>query len=219
MSERYLENEDNLNSLIVQLKNVIKGFSTLSRDKIENIIITANSIIKEGENNIKIMEEEINKLGIQQQFGSKLKNYKLEFQNLTSKFQSLQEKYINQKATNAIILGIDEENSNQSNKQKIELITNEEINDKCNNDSNNNSDIMGKDQIQKNFDSNLQRRFDNENNLGLGLNNSNLPDDIDLNIRNRRKSRFKIIIILVIIIIILAVFSGFISFLFSGKNK
>ncbi len=219
MSELYLENEDNLNSLIVQLKNVIKGFSTLSRDKIENIIITANSIIKEGENNIKIMEEEINKLGIQQQFGSKLKNYKLEFQNLTSKFQSLQEKYINQKATNAIILGIDEENSNQSNKQKIELITNEEINDKCNNDSNNNSDIMGKDQIQKNFDSNLQRRFDNENNLGLGLNNSNLPDDIDLNIRNRRKSRFKIIIILVIIIIILAVFSGFISFLFSGKNK
>ena len=165
------------------------------------------------------MEDEINKLGIQQQFGSKLKNYKLEFQNLTSKFQSLQEKYINQKATNAIILGIDEENSNQSNKQKIELITNEEINDKCNNDSNNNSDIMGKDQIQKNFDSNLQRRFDNENNLGLGLNNSNLPDDIDLNIRNRRKSRFKIIIILVIIIIILAVFSGFISFLFSGKNK
>lgn len=219
MSELYLENEDNLNSLIVQLKNVIKGFSTLSRDKIENIIITANSIIKEGENNIKIMEEEINKLGIQQQFGSKLKNYKLEFQNLTSKFQSLQEKYINQKATNAIILGIDEENSNQSNKQKIELITNEEINDKCNNDSNNNSDIMGKDQIQKNFDSNLPRRFDNENNLGLGLNNSNLPDDIDLNIRNRRKSRFKIIIILVIIIIILAVFSGYISFLFSGKNK
>ena len=219
MSELYLENEDNLNSLIVQLKNVIKGFSTLSRDKIENIIITANSIIKEGENNIKIMEEEINKLGIQQQFGSKLKNYKLEFQNLTSKFQSLQEKYINQKATNAIILGIDEENSNQSNKQKIELITNEEINNKCNNDSNNNSDIMGKDQIQKNFDSNLPRRFDNENNLGLGLNNSNLPDDIDLNIRNRRKSRFKIIIILVIIIIILAVFSGFISFLFSGKNK
>ena len=165
------------------------------------------------------MEEEINKLGIQQQFGSKLKNYKLEFQNLTSKFQSLQEKYINQKATNAIILGIDEENSNQSNKQKIELITNEEINDKCNNDSNNNSDIMGKDQIQKNFDSNLPRRFDNENNLGLGLNNSNLPDDIDLNIRNRRKSRFKIIIILVIIIIILAVFSGYISFLFSGKKK
>ena len=54
MSELYLENEDNLNSLIVQLKNVIKGFSTLSRDKIENIIITANSIIKEGENNIKI---------------------------------------------------------------------------------------------------------------------------------------------------------------------
>ena len=32
MSELYLENEDNLNSLIVQLKNVIKSFSTLSRD-------------------------------------------------------------------------------------------------------------------------------------------------------------------------------------------
>ena len=217
MSELYLENEDNLNSLIVQLKNVIKGFSTLSRDKIENIIITANSIIKEGENNIIIMEEEINKLGIQQQFGSKLKNYKLEFQNLTSKFQSLQEKYINQKATNAIILGIDEENSNQSNKQKIELLTNEEVNNK-HNDSNNNSDIMGKDQIQKNFDSNLPRRFDNENNLGLGLNNSNLPDDIDLNIRNRNKSKFKIVVILIIIIIVLAVLSGYVTFLFSKKK-
>ena len=218
MSELYLENEDNLNSIIVQLKSIIKGFSTLSRDKIENIIITANTIIKEGENNIKIMEDEINKLGIQQQFGSKLKNYKLEFQNLTSKFQSLQEKYINQKATNAIILGIDDENSNQSNKQKIELITNEEINNKSQNDTNNNSDIIGKEQIQRNFDSGLPRRFDNENNLGIGLNNSNLPDDIDLNIRNRNKSKFKIVVILIIIIIVLAVLSGYVTFLFSKKK-
>ncbi len=219
MSELYLENEDNLNSIIVQLKSIIKGFSTLSRDKIENIIITANTIIKEGENNIKIMEDEINKLGIQQQFGSKLKNYKLEFQNLTSKFQSLQEKYINQKATNAIILGIDDENSNQSNKQKIELITNEEINNKSQNDTNNNSDIIGKEQIQRNFDSGLPRRFDNENNIGLGLNNSNLPDDLDLNIRNRKKRGFKIILLIVIIIIVLSVLSGVITFLFSKKKQ
>ena len=219
MSEIYLENEDNLNSIIVQLKSIIKGFSTLSRDKIENIIITANTIIKEGENNIKIMEDEINKLGIQQQFGSKLKNYKLEFQNLTSKFQSLQKKYINQKATNAIILGIDDENSNQSNKQKIELITNEEINNKSQNDTNNNSDIIGKEQIQRNFDSGLPRRFDNENNIGLGLNNSNLPDDLDLNIRNRKKRGFKIILLIVIIIIVLSVLSGVITFLFSKKKQ
>ena len=219
MSELYLENEDNLNSIIVQLKSIIKGFSTLSRDKIENIIITANTIIKEGENNIKIMEDEINKLGIQQQFGSKLKNYKLEFQNLTSKFQSLQEKYINQKATNAIILGIDDENSNQSNKQKIELITNEEINNKSQNDTNNNSDIIGKEQIQRNFDSGLPRRFDNENNIGLGLNNSNLPEDLDLNIRNRKKRGFKIILLIVIIIIVLSVLSGVITFLFSKKKQ
>ena len=165
------------------------------------------------------MEDEINKLGIQQQFGSKLKNYKLEFQNLTSKFQSLQEKYINQKATNAIILGIDEENSNQSNKQKIELITNEEINNKSQNDTNNNSDIIGKEQIQRNFDSGLPRRFDNENNLGLGLNNSNLPDDLDLNIRNRKKRGFKIILLIVIIIIVLSVLSGVITFLFSNKKQ
>ena len=89
MSELYLENEDNLNSLIVQLKNVIKSFSTLSRDKIENTIITANTIIKEGENNLKIMEDEINKLGIQQQFGSKLKNNKLELFNPSPKLFSL----------------------------------------------------------------------------------------------------------------------------------
>jgi len=104
MSERYLENEDNLNSLIVNLRNLIKRFSTLSRDKIENVILTANTMIKEGENNLKIMEEEVNNLGIQQQFGSKLKNYKMEFQNLLSKFQSSQDKYINQKANKAIIL-------------------------------------------------------------------------------------------------------------------
>ena len=154
MSERYLENEDNLNSLIVNLRNLIKSFSTLSRDKIENVILTANTMIKEGENNLKIMEEEVNNLGIQQQFGSKLKNYKMEFQNLLSKFQSSQDKYINQKANKAIILGIDEVNSNVKDKQKIELITNDENNNnKSPNNSNNDSDIIGKVEIQQNFES------------------------------------------------------------------
>ena len=86
MSELLLQNEDNLNSLIVIFNNLIKSFSTLSRDKIENVLLTANSIMNEGEDNIRIMEEEMNKLNLQQQFGNKLKNYKLEFQNLQLKF-------------------------------------------------------------------------------------------------------------------------------------
>ena len=209
MSERYLENEDNLNSLIVNLRNLIKSFSTLSRDKIENVILTANTMIKEGENNLKIMEEEVNNLGIQQQFGSKLKNYKMEFQNLLSKFQSSQDKYINQKANKAIILGIDEVNSNVKDKQKIELITNDENNNnKSPNNSNNDSDIIGKVEIQQNFESNRNKEY----NLGFGLNNNNLHDDLDLNIRNERNSRFTIIITSLVLIFILIVLTGIITY-------
>lgn len=216
MSERYLENEDNLNSLIVNLRNLIKSFSTLSRDKIENVILTANTMIKEGENNLKIMEEEVNNLGIQQQFGSKLKNYKMEFQNLLSKFQSSQDKYINQKANKAIILGIDEVNSNVKDKQKIELITNDENNNnKSPNNSNNDSDIIGKVEIQQNFESNRNKEY----NLGFGLNNNNLPDDVDLNIRNERNSRFTIIITSLVLIFILIVLTGIITYFLGNKKK
>jgi hypothetical protein len=216
MSERYLENEDNLNSLIVNLRNLIKSFSTLSRDKIENVILTANTMIKEGENNLKIMEEEVNNLGIQQQFGSKLKNYKMEFQNLLSKFQSSQDKYINQKANKAIILGIDEVNSNVKDKQKIELITNDENNNnKSPNNSNNDSDIIGKVEIQQNFESNRNKEY----NLGFGLNNNNLHDDLDLNIRNERNSRFTIIITSLVLIFILIVLTGIITYFLGNKKK
>ena len=123
MSELFLQNEDNLNSLIVNFNNLIKSFSTLSRDKIENVLLTANSIMNEGEDNIRIMEEEMNKLNLQQQFGNKLKNYKLEFQNLQLKFNEYKDKYINKKANNAINLGFDNENFSEDNKQKTELIT------------------------------------------------------------------------------------------------
>ena len=216
MSERYLENEDNLNSLIVNLRNLIKSFSTLSRDKIENVILTANTMIKEGENNLKIMEEEVNNLGIQQQFGSKLKNYKMEFQNLLSKFQSSQDKYINQKANKAIILGIDEVNSNVKDKQKIELITNDENNNnKSPNNSNNDSDIIGKVEIQQNFESNRNKDY----NLGFQLNNNNLHDDLDLNIRNERNSRFTIIITSLVLIFILIVLTGIITYFLGNKKK
>ena len=216
MSERYLENEDNLNSLIVNLRNLIKSFSTLSRDKIENVILTANTMIKEGENNLKIMEEEVNNLGIQQQFGSKLKNYKMEFQNLLSKFQSSQDKYINQKANKAIILGIDEVNSNVKDKQKIELITNDENNNnKSPNNSNNDSDIIGKVEIQQNFESNRNKEY----NLGFGLNNNNLPDDVDLNIRNEKNSKFTIIITSLVLIFILIVLTGIITYFLGNKKK
>lgn len=123
MSELLLQNEDNLNSLIVNFNNLIKSFSTLSRDKIENVLLTANSIMNEGEDNIRIMEEEMNKLNLQQQFGNKLKNYKLEFQNLQLKFNEYKDKYINKKANNEINLGFDNENFFEDNKQKTELIT------------------------------------------------------------------------------------------------
>ena len=200
MSELFLQNEDNLNSIIVNFKNLLKSFSTLSRDKIENILLNANSMIKEGENSLKIMEEEINKLGIQQQFNNKLKNYKLEFQNLQIKFQESQEKYINHKANNAISLGRND-NTNEFN-QKNELISNQEnnFNKTKSIQESNISDIFNKVQIQN--DSNLPKRFDNDNNLKFGVNNSNLQDDYDFNFVNERNNRLIIIFASIGIIIV-----------------
>ena len=217
MSEIFLQNEDNLNSIIVNFKNLLKSFSTLSRDKIENILLNANSMIKEGENSLKIMEEEINKLGIQQQFNNKLKNYKLEFQNLQIKFQESQEKYINHKANNAISLGRND-NTDEFN-QKNELISNQEnnFNKTKSIQESNISDIFNKVQIQN--DSNLPKRFDNDNNLKFGVNNSNLQDDYDFNFVNERNNRLIIIFASIGIIIVLIILTGITSFVLSKKKK
>ena len=218
MSEIFLQNEDNLNSILVNFKNLLKSFATLSRDKIENILLNANSMIKEGENNLRIMEEEINKLGIQQQFNNKLKNYKLEFQNLQNKFQESQEEYINHKANNAISLGRNE-NTEELNNQNNELISNNEnINNKNKSIQESNiSDIFNKVQIQN--DSNLPKRFDNDNNLKFGVNNSNLQDDYDFNFVNERNNRLIIIFASIGIIIVLIILTGITSFVLSKKKK
>ncbi len=218
MSELFLQNEDNLNSIIVNFKNLLKSFSTLSRDKIENILLNANSMIKEGENNLKIMEEEINKLGIQQQFNNKLKNYKLEFQNLQNKFQESQEKYINHKANNAISLGRNE--NTDENNQNNELISNQENNSNKNKSiqESNISDIFNKVQIQN--DSNIHKKFDNENDLNFGNNNSNIQDDYDFNfVNDERHNRLIIIFASIGIIIVLIILTGITSFVLSKKKK
>ena len=218
MSEIFLQNEDNLNSILVNFKNLLKSFATLSRDKIENILLNANSMIKEGENNLRIMEEEINKLGIQQQFNNKLKNYKLEFQNLQNKFQESQEEYINHKANNAISLGRNE-NKEELNNQNNELISNNEnINNKNKSIQESNiSDIFNKVQIQN--DSNLHKRFDNDNNVNVDDNNSNLQDDYDFNFVTERNNRLIIIFASIGIILVLVILTGLTSFVLSKKKK
>ena len=216
MSGLFLQNEDNLNALIVNFNKLIKSFSILSRDKIENALITANSMMKEGENNIKIMEEEINKLNLHKQLGKKLNNYKLEFQNLQLKFKESQDKYINKKANNVINLGNDDENINDDNK-KTQLLTELSNNLKSeveNNlksnyngseiSNNNNSEIIEKVQIQE--------KLSNDN-----LNNS-LPD-IDLNIGNKRRNRRLIIILIIIIIFIMVFLIGFLTLYLTKDNK
>ena len=217
MSEIFLQNEDNLNSILVNFKNLLKSFATLSRDKIENILLNANSMIKEGENNLRIMEEEINKLGIQQQFNNKLKNYKLEFQNLQNKFQESQEEYINHKANNAISLGRNE-NTEELNNQNNELISNNEnINNKNKSIQESNiSDIFNKVQIQN--DSNLHKRFDNDNNVNVDDNNSNLQDDYDFNFVTERNNRLIIIFASIGIILVLVILTGLTSFVLSKKK-
>ena len=219
MSEIFLQNEDNLNSILVNFKNLLKSFATLSRDKIENILLNANSMIKEGENNLRIMEEEINKLGIQQQFNNKLKNYKLEFQNLQNKFQESQEEYINHKANNAISLGRNE-NTEELNNQNNELISNNEnINNKNKSIQESNiSDIFNKVQIQN--DSNLHKRFDNDNNVNVDDNNSNLQDDYDFNFVTERNNRLIIIFASIGIILVLVIyFNWFNKFCIVKKKK
>ena len=216
MSELFLQNEDNLNALIVNFNKLIKSFSILSRDKIDNALITANSMMKEGENNIKIMEEEINKLNLHKQLGKKLNNYKLEFQNLQLKFKESQDKYINKKANNVINLGNDDENINDDNK-KTQLLTELSNNLKSeveNNlksnyngseiSNNNNSEIIEKVQIQE--------KLSNDN-----LNNS-LPD-IDLNIGNKRRNRRLIKILIIIAIFIIVFLIGFFTLYLTKDNK
>ena len=217
MSEIFLQNEDNLNSILVNFKNLLKSFTTLSRDKIENILLNANSMIKEGENNLRIMEEEINKLGIQQQFNNKLKNYKLEFQNLQNKFQESQEEYINHKANNAISLGRNE--NTDENNQNNELISNQENNSNKNKSiqESNISDIFNKVQIQN--DSNIHKKFDNENDLNFGNNNSNIQDDYDFNFVTERNNRLIIIFASIGIILVLVILTGLTSFVLSKKKK
>ncbi len=216
MSELFLQNEDNLNALIVNFNKLIKSFSILSRDKIENALITANSMMKEGENNIKLMEKEMNKLNLHQQLGKKLNNYKLEFENLQLKFKNSQDKYINQKVNNVINLGNKDENVIDENK-RTQLITELSNNLKsevennlktsCSgneNGNNNNSEIMEKVHIQE--------KLHKEN-----LNNS-LPD-IDLNIGNKRRNRRLIIILIIIIIFIMVFLIGFLTLYLTKDNK
>jgi hypothetical protein len=211
MSELLLQNEDNLNSLIVNFNNLIKSFSTLSRDKIENVLLTANSIMNEGEDNIRIMEEEMNKLNLQQQFGNKLKNYKLEFQNLQLKFNEYKDKYINKKANNAINLGFDNENFFEDNKQKTELITDGSNDYKFSHSKNeidNQSDIIQKVEIQD--------KFSKENNL-----NNSLPDlDLNVDVNERRNKKIRIYLILIIVgIFILIILIGILILYLSKDDK
>ena len=166
-------------------------------------------MMKEGENNIKIMEEEINKLNLQQQFGNKLKNYKLEFQNLQLKFNESQDIYINRKAKNVINLGYDDENFSDENKQKTGLITdgtNEMKSIHSRNETNQN-DIIEKVQIQN--------KFSPENNL-----NNSIPDlDLNLNGNKRIKKKKLYLILLIIGIFILIILIGILSLHLSKDDQ
>jgi len=213
MSELFLQNEDNLNSLIVNFNELIKSFSMLSKDKIENVLVTANSIINEGENNIKIMEDEINKLDLQKQFGKKLNNYKLEFRNLKIKFKECQDKYINQKANNIINLGY-EENITTDNRQ-TDIITNNSNNIKSenlNDSKNNHFNKINNYSYDINEKVNIQDTITNDK-----LNNS-LPD-FDFNVHRKRRIRKIMLLFFIVGIFIVIVLIGILTLFLTKDNK
>ena len=177
--------EDDLNMLLDKLSKTISTFNTLSREQAEIAILDTTSKIKEGESILLKLEEELennsNNYTTEEllEEKKKLKNYKIEYNNIVNKFKLIQDNYINKKTKNALI---DEEP-----KFKKDLLSNEE--------NKNNIEGKSKDNLKKNNNielKNEQNIF--ENNIGnlSGVNNgSNLPEDTFDNFKNNKYKRKK----------------------------
>ena len=177
--------EDDLNMLLDKLSKTISTFNTLSREQAEIAILDTTSKIKEGESILCKLEEELennsNNYTTEEllEEKKKLKNYKIEYNNIVNKFKLIQDNYINKKTKNALI---DEEP-----KFKRDLLSNEE--------NKNNIEGKSKDNLKKNNNielKNEQNIF--ENNIGnlSGVNNGpNLPEDTFDNFKNNKYKRKK----------------------------
>ena len=135
MSELFNIYEDNLNSTLTKISNIVNTLSNLSREKSESAIKEANTHIQEAETLLKKLELEVNNsnnnenLNINNNNESnkdslKIKKYKNELDNLKKKFVSLQEKYIKSKTDEALYLNSEGEDEFYKNKK---LVDNEHI--------------------------------------------------------------------------------------------
>ena len=143
-------NEDELNRLLDQISNIITTFSTLSREQAENAILEGTSKLKKCESILSQIEQDIedNKTyhSPEELLEEKknLKNYKNELNDLSNKFKTIQDSYINKKTQNALIDdeikissegNIDEDNNKNDNegKSKEKLDNNNSFNNKVQN--------------------------------------------------------------------------------------
>lgn len=214
--------EDKFNTIMNQLRIITSSFSTLSREKAENAITGGIALLKEGEDMLSQMESEIStNPTINSAFKMKIKNLTIDFTNIKRTFDSIQTKYINKKANDAIKLGIDDNNISSNNKgdQDLDLIPNENTPDE--HVPNVLSDLAGKhiEQSQGNVDIEQQQPhnyFDAHGNKEL---DDTIPDENDLNVKIEQKNRKIIIVGIVVILLILFTLIGVLSWYINAQQN
>ena len=212
--------EDKFNTIMNQLRIITSSFATLSREKAESAITGGIALLKEGEDMLSQMESEIStNPNINSTFKMKVKNLTIDFTNIKHTFDSIQTKYINKKANDAIKLGIDDNNisSNHKGGQDLDLIPNENTPDE--HMPNVLSDLAGKhiEQSQGNVDIAQQHNyFDVHGNKEL---DDTIPDENDLNVKIEQKNRKIIIIGIVVILLILFTLIGVLSWYINAQQN
>lgn len=225
MSDLFNIYEDNLNITIDRIKKIIETFNNLSKEKAEYAIKDANNCIKEADKLIKQMDIEISshstKTGSNLAMKVKhiiiiyliqLRSYTNEFDSVKKQFLRYQEKYINKKSEEALILGSeDNREGDTGGQQKHKLIENEESawrqNEKLERAKRSAIEIEGVSvQVMRQLDYQTNQMKDVQRKVG-DMNTSIDQSDNLLTKMGKTQNRNKVIILgVVIILIIILVF-------------
>ena len=113
--ENFTTYEEDMITLLNKLSETIETFNTLSRDQAENAILETNIKISNCKEILERMEQYIKDLSDEgetekAELNKKLLNYKTEYHEILTKFNEIQDNYINRKTENALM-----EQNNESN--------------------------------------------------------------------------------------------------------
>jgi hypothetical protein len=117
MSDLFSIYEDSLNIHLRNISKILSIIKNLSKEKTENALEEIQNNINEVNKIIQQMEDEIkNKSDIEKsKYKTKIRNYKYELENNKIEFEKFEEKHINQKCKDAIIILENFENRNTEN--------------------------------------------------------------------------------------------------------